>query len=157
VLRSDKFRLKFPQYVSDSTDTCPPIPGIHINNQRTTLPMKKGLSSSAAVCVLVASAFDRLYDLQLSPPEIMELAYQGEMNTPSQCGRMDQCVVMGSGSVGVMQFDNTSCTLRRLQCVSPLYFVVVDLRASKDTVVILKELNECFPFADNATQVGQSA
>ena len=33
--------------------------GININNYRTTLPVKKGLSSSAAICVLVARAFNR--------------------------------------------------------------------------------------------------
>ena len=34
--------------------------GIHINNYRTTLPMRKGLSSSAAVCVLVAKCFNEV-------------------------------------------------------------------------------------------------
>jgi galactokinase len=34
--------------------------GIDIWNDRTTLPMKKGLSSSAAICVLVARAFDQV-------------------------------------------------------------------------------------------------
>ena len=50
--------------------------GISISNYRTTLPMRKGLSSSAAVCVLVATAFDKLYGLQLTQAEIMEIAYQ---------------------------------------------------------------------------------
>ena len=35
---------------------------------------------------------------------IMELAYRGECYTPSQCGRMDQCVVMGRDKVGLMEF-----------------------------------------------------
>eukprot|EP00955_Chlamydomonas_euryale_P076524 362705-Chlamydomonas_euryale.AAC.6 len=34
------------------------VSGIHVDNYRTTLPMAKGLSSSAAVCVLVARAFN---------------------------------------------------------------------------------------------------
>jgi hypothetical protein len=50
--------------------------GIFINNHSTTLPMKKGLSSSAAVCVLVATAFNLFYDLQLSTDELMDAAYQ---------------------------------------------------------------------------------
>lgn len=37
------------------------IGGIEIHNYKTTLPLKKGLSSSAAVCVLVAKAFNQLY------------------------------------------------------------------------------------------------
>ena len=64
--------------------------GIYVNNYRTTLPMKKGLSSSAAICVLIVNAFDSLLNLNLTTKEIMELAYKGEMMTPSRCGRMDQ-------------------------------------------------------------------
>lgn len=64
--------------------------GIRIVNYRTTLPMKKGLSSSAAVCVLIAKCFNEVFHLGLERSEIMELAYKGEMLTPSQCGRMDQ-------------------------------------------------------------------
>eukprot|EP01035_Chromulina_nebulosa_P003187 gene3187-4336_t len=66
--------------------------GIEINNYRTTLPMKKGLSSSAAVCVLIARCFAAVFDLTLSLEQLMEVAYRGEMYTPSRCGRMDQCV-----------------------------------------------------------------
>lgn len=40
--------------------------GITISNYKTTLPMKKGLSSSAAVCVLIVRCFDSWYNLNLS-------------------------------------------------------------------------------------------
>ena len=79
---------------------------------------------------------------------------------------MDQCVVMGPGAVGLMCFDTHHCTLRRLALPAPVttldsskggesgfYFVIVDLKASKNTVVILRELNECFPHPANDTQV----
>ena len=33
--------------------------GVSINNHTTTLPARKGLSSSAAICVMVARAFNR--------------------------------------------------------------------------------------------------
>lgn len=86
------------------------------------------------------------------------------MLTPSRCGRMDQCVVMGPGAVGLMCFDAHHCTLRRLTLPTSstesstdgkygFYFVIVDLKASKNTVVILRELNECFPHPANETQV----
>ncbi len=42
------------------------VGGLIINNHRTTLPLKKGLSSSAAVCVLVARAFNKIYDLKMT-------------------------------------------------------------------------------------------
>jgi galactokinase len=127
--------------------------GLQINNYKTTLPMGKGLSSSAAICVLVVKSFDLHYKLCLTQSEIMELAYQGEMLTPSHCGRMDQCVVMGKGAIAMMCFQNEECSLRTISCKAELYFVVVDLKSSKDTVVILRELNACFPIAQNDTQV----
>lgn len=74
--------------------------------------------------------------------------------TPSRCGRMDQCVVMGPDSIGLMTFDNQKCSLSsHLPCGAALYFVVVDLNASKDTMVILRELNKCFPVPANNKQV----
>lgn len=129
------------------------------------------------------------------------------MLTPSRCGRMDQCVVMGPGAVGLMEFTGSSCSLRKLSlgncsdcsgssgsssatagadtgagaaagactdgrssarngdeesvegkngtAVSKkgLYFVIVDLKAGKDTVVILRDLNKCFPHPQDYTQV----
>jgi hypothetical protein len=42
------------------------VGGLVIDNYRTTLPLKKGLSSSAAICVLVARAFNRVYDLKMT-------------------------------------------------------------------------------------------
>ncbi|HSO28124.1 MAG TPA: GHMP kinase, partial [Anaerolineales bacterium] len=66
------------------------VGGLRFDNYRTTLPIAKGLSSSAAVCVLTARAFNRLYDLKLTTRGEMELAYLGERTTPSRCGRMDQ-------------------------------------------------------------------
>jgi len=34
----------------------------------------------------------------------MELAYKGEISTPSKCGRMDQCCAFGQATV-LMTFD----------------------------------------------------
>ena len=53
---------------------------------RTTLPLKKGLSSSAALCVLVARAFNQAYGLRLTTRGEMQYAYDGERMTPSQVG-----------------------------------------------------------------------
>jgi galactokinase len=62
---------KYLQAVADCTDR-----GMRIHNYRTTLPMKKGLSSSAAVCVLVATAFNTLFSLGFTQEELMEIAFQ---------------------------------------------------------------------------------
>ena len=82
------------------------------------------------------------------------------MLTPSRCGRMDQCVVMGPGAVAMMQFYGSQtdvgmapCRLQLLPCAIPLYFVVVDLMSSKDTVSILSALHSCFPLPKTAQEV----
>jgi len=65
------------------------VRGLEVDNYLTDLPVKKGLSSSAAFCVLVARAFNRIYDLKMTVRGEMEFAYTGEITTPSRCGRMD--------------------------------------------------------------------
>eukprot|EP00331_Platyophrya_macrostoma_P034455 CAMPEP_0176460658 /NCGR_PEP_ID=MMETSP0127-20121128/34117_1 /TAXON_ID=938130 /ORGANISM="Platyophrya macrostoma, Strain WH" /LENGTH=116 /DNA_ID=CAMNT_0017852055 /DNA_START=242 /DNA_END=588 /DNA_ORIENTATION=+ len=71
-----------------------------IDNYETDLPVGKGVSSSAAVCVLVVRAMAYLLGVgPLTVSEEMDLAYRGERLTPSQCGRMDQCVAFGTRPV----------------------------------------------------------
>jgi UTP-glucose-1-phosphate uridylyltransferase/mevalonate kinase len=129
------------------------VRGLVIDNHLTDLPMKKGLSSSAAVCVMAARAFNRVYDLKLTTRGEMELAYQGEITTPSRCGRMDQGCAFGSRPV-LMTFDGEQMTTREVQIASELFFVIVDLNAQKDTMEILKRLNRCYPFADSELERG---
>ncbi|GIL85872.1 hypothetical protein Vretimale_8934 [Volvox reticuliferus] len=118
--------------------------GLELNNHTTTLPMSKGLSSSAAICVMVARAFNRVYNLRLSTRGEMEFAYLGEITTPSKCGRMDQACAYGSVPV-LMTFDGDILTVDRLQLAVPLHLVLVDLKASKDTTTILKCLQQAYP------------
>ena len=129
------------------------VQGLEINNYRTNLPIKKGLSSSAAICVLVARAFNQLYDLRLTIRGEMEMAYQGEVTTPSRCGRMDQGCAFGSSPV-LMTFDGDYLTTVALRPSRDLYLVVVDLQAKKDTVEILARLNKCYPHATDETKRG---
>jgi galactokinase len=129
------------------------VNGLVINNTKTDLPMQKGLSSSAAICVLVARAFNRVYDLKLSVRDEMELAYQGEITTPSRCGRMDQGCAFGPRPV-LMTFDGDRLETQELHLSTDLHLVVVDLHAHKDTVQILDRLNRCYPFAENEIERG---
>jgi len=129
------------------------VRGLVIHNYKTDLPMKKGLSSSAAICVLAARAFNRVYDLKLTVRGEMELAYQGEITTPSRCGRMDQGCAFGNRPV-LMTYDGDRLDTRELQVEKELYLVVVDLRAQKDTMEILNQLNRCYPFAKNEIERG---
>lgn len=127
------------------------VRGLEITNTRTDLPVKKGLSSSAAVCVLVARAFNRIYDLKLTIRGEMELAYLGEITTPSRCGRMDQGCAYGNRPV-MMSYDGDRIDVREVSVPQDLFFIIVDLKAGKDTKEILNKLNHCYPFADNDIQ-----
>ena len=129
------------------------VRGLAIDNYKTDLPVKKGLSSSAAICVLAARAFNRIYDLKLTIRGEMELAYQGEITTPSRCGRMDQGCAFGNRPV-LMTFDGDRLDTIELKVDQDLHFVIVDLQSNKDTMEILNRLNRCYPFAENKIERG---
>jgi mevalonate kinase len=129
------------------------VRGLIIDNYQVDLPIKKGLSSSAAICVLTARAFNRVYDLKMTVRGEMELAYQGEITTPSRCGRMDQGCAFGNRPV-LMAFDGDRLDTEELQVNSELHYVIVDLHSKKDTVEILSKLNRSYPFADNEQERG---
>ena len=123
------------------------VQGLEIDNYLTDLPVKKGLSSSAAISVLVARAFNRTYDLKMTTRGEMEYAYRGETTTPSRCGRMDQGCAYQRPIL--MTFDGDNVDVRELSVPKDLYLVIVDLGAGKDTRLILNQLNHCYPFAES--------
>ena len=129
------------------------VRGLEIDNTLTDLPIRKGLSSSAAVCVLVARAFNRIYDLKMTVRGEMEFAYLGEITTPSRCGRMDQGCAYGNRPI-LITFDGDRIDVAELSIPRNLHFVIVDLHAGKDTKEILNHLNHCYPFAENEVQRG---
>lgn len=124
------------------------VGGVKIVLDWMDLPMKRGLSSSAAICVLVAKAFNKLYGLNLSTLGIMQAAYRGEQRTPSRCGRLDQACAYGTKPV-VMIFDGADIEVKRLIVRGNFYWVFANLNSSKDTVKILADLGKCYPFAQN--------
>jgi len=130
-----------------------PVRGLVIHNTKTDLPIQKGLSSSAAICVLTARAFNRLYGLELSIRDEMELAYLGEITTPSRCGRMDQGCAFGVRPV-LMTFDGDGLEIAALEVGKDLHLILVDLHAHKDTPKILARLNRCYPIARTAVERG---
>ncbi|MEG4346667.1 GHMP kinase [Microcoleus sp. A003_D6] len=127
------------------------VGGVEIDNYLTDLPIQKGLSSSAAICVLVARAFNRLYDLKMNVRGEMEMAYLGETATPSRCGRMDQGCAYGNRPI-MMIFDGSQMDVVELKVTKDLFLVLVDLGASKNTQEILASLNQAYPFAANEVQ-----
>lgn len=127
------------------------VGGIHLEITDMTLPMKSGLSSSAAICVMVAKAFNQLYDLHMNTLGVMNIAYWGEQRTPSRCGRLDQACAFGVNPV-IMTFDGNELDVDRITVRKPLYYVFADLMAGKDTVKILGDLNRGYPFAHNEAE-----
>jgi UTP-glucose-1-phosphate uridylyltransferase/mevalonate kinase len=123
------------------------VEGVRITVKKMTLPMKKGLSSSAAICVLVARAFNRLYSLNLNTRGEMDIAFRGEQRTRSRCGRLDQACAFGTVPV-CMHFDGDDINVERLSVKGDFYWVFADLNAKKDTIKILGDLNKCYPFAE---------
>jgi galactokinase len=118
--------------------------GIDLKITRMDLPLRKGVSSSAAVCILMAKAIDAAYGLGLFPHELMEVAYLGEKLTGSQCGRMDQACIYGKTPV-LLTFQKASAV--RVEPVFPereIPMFFVDLGGNKDTVKILADLQGAY-------------
>ncbi len=131
-------------YINDNYS----VGGVKICVTKMDLPLKSGLSSSAAICVLVARAFNRLYNLKMNVQGEMQAAFRGEQRTPSRCGRLDQACAYGVKPV-LMGFDGVEITSRPLRVGTTFYWVIANLMASKDTIKILADLNKCYPFAES--------
>lgn len=123
------------------------VGGVHIHLTKMDMPMKSGLSSSAAICVLVCRAFNQIYNLNLNTMGEMNIAYWGELRTASRCGRLDQACAFGVRPVK-MTFDAEEVDVDNFNIKSPLYWVFANLNASKDTIRILADLNKAYPFAE---------
>ena len=129
------------------------VGGVRIRVVRHDLPVGKGLSSSAAICVLVARAFGRLYDLGLSTCDEADLAYLGERRAGSACGRLDQVCAYGQRPVA-LTFDGDDMTVEPLAVGGALHLLIVDLGRGKDTRRILADLNACYPDAPGPVAAG---
>jgi len=119
--------------------------GLRLRITKMDLPLGKGVASSAAVCVLVADAFNAVYQLGRFRHELMEIAYRGEQLTGSQCGRMDQACIYGQTPV-LLAFDATSKV--RVLPIFPrqdIHMFFVDLAGRKDTKQILEDLRAAYP------------
>lgn len=115
------------------------VGGVILDN-KMDLPIRRGLSSSASVCVLTARAFNKIYKLGLSRRQEMEYAYLGEILTPSECGRMDQVCAYGETPVFLI-FDGDVMEIEELSPNKPIYMVIADLQKGKNTKKILADLN----------------
>ena len=63
----------------------------------------------------------------------MDLAYHGEITTPSQCGRMDQCCAFGARPVRMI-FDGDRLDCEEFTLGATMHIVIVELAGSKDAL-----------------------
>ncbi len=124
------------------------VDGLEIEIYKNDLPPKKGLSSSASICVLTCRAFSELYNLHLSHEDEMEIAYYCERNANSKCGKMDQIVALNSGTY-CMHFHNGNVKYDNITLGKDIYMVFADLKSSKNTPKILADLHKAYPFPKN--------
>jgi len=127
--------------------------GLRLDVVTNDLPVGKGLSSSAAICVLVARAFGRVHGLGLSVRDEMEIAWAGERRAGSQCGLMDQVCAYGRATT-FLTFDGARFDVEPVTVGGAIHLLVVDLRRAKDTRRILADLNACFPEAQGPVAAG---
>lgn len=116
------------------------VGNVEIIIKNNTLPIKKGLSSSACICVLITKIYNDLFNLNLSIEEEMNIAYYGERNTNSLCGRLDQLCAYGKKLI-LVKFKGEKTITKVINKNHNIYMVFADLNKSKDTIKILKDLN----------------
>ena len=94
--------------------------------------------------MLVARAFNKCYNLKLSTRGEMEYGYQGEIATPSCCGRMDQACAFGSQPT-LLTYDGDRLEVSPVSVRFPIKLIIVDLGCVKDTPLMLASLQRSFP------------
>ncbi len=119
--------------------------GIELTIHRMDLPLKKGVASSAAACLLMARAFNDIYTLGLGVDALMDIAYRAERRTGSRCGRMDQACAYGRVPVSLTFDIHGGCEVEPVTVAKPVHLVFVDLAGRKDTVHILRDLGRAYP------------
>ena len=127
------------------------VSGINVKVRYMSLPMQKGLSSSASICVLVTKAYNILYNLNLTTTDIMEIAYKAERYALSMCGRLDQICAKGLCLSHII-FNEDSLKIETLDVKKELNFVITDLNGFKDTKKTLNSIHKCFPFPKNENE-----
>ena len=132
--------------------------GLYCHNYRTSLPMGKGVSSSAAVCVIIARIFNKIYEFNWDVEREIEYAFIGERAIGSECGKLDHACAYGDVArcLSIRFNINSSITIEKMiprntnissgneKSERKIYMLLIDLNASKDTIKILKDLNRAF-------------
>lgn len=128
------------------------VGGINIKITNMDLPLKKGLSSSAAICLTVVCAFNEIYRLKMDNEQIKEAAYQGEHLANSKCGRLDQAAIINEG-LSLINFYHNYTVSTVIHSSSSVYALVVDLNSKKNTKLIMDSFIKAFTNYSKEDQV----
>ena len=135
------------------------VGGIDITISKMDLPIKVGLSSSAAFSLTIVKAYNELYNLKLTDDEIINCAHEGEILAGSRCGNLDYVSIMNDGLL-LLTFYKDQTMIERIPLRKSLHFLVVDLNSSKNTKKIMhifnRELSSDFTSDDILDIVGQT-
>ncbi|HDJ89613.1 MAG TPA: hypothetical protein ENG40_02850, partial [Thermoprotei archaeon] len=136
------------------------LPGKNLKD----LPVKKGLSSSAAISVVTAAAIDltknflenEVTEISLEKRKLYaKIAYTAERKLLGiNCGQMDQYIT----SIGGLLYIDTSIEPAKpytLKCKIDLPLVIGDTNQSKDTEKILAWLGDRFRKNENKIMIGR--
>jgi len=128
--------------LEDRGSSAPPIQAMVSSN----VPSGSGLSSSAALEVAFAGAWNRLGSLGLTKEDIAELAWRAEnVHVGVRCGRMDQMASV-FGKVGcALLIDMRSLDLQTVPVPENLQFAILDTRQSRSlaTSIYNERVQEC--------------
>ncbi len=132
--------MYFPAVARVLLDDNYPIGGLEISC-KTDLPVKKGLASSAAICILIVKAFDRVYNLGLDEKTIIDITFRAENLLGIKCGKMDQAAIIYHKHPIFINFKEDPFTIENIIPSNRFYFVVGNCLGTKDTESILENLS----------------
>ena len=99
------------------------------------VPQGAGLSSSASLEVVIAQAFNRLFDLDLSPSDLALIGQQAENQfVGCQCGIMDQMISASAQRHHAMLLDCRSLTYRAVKIPAQLSILIINSNVKRGLV-----------------------
>jgi galactokinase len=127
------------------------VGGIDVNSYKTTLPVCRGLSSSAAMCMTLVRGYNLVYNLSLSEEDEMNDGFEAERSCGSGCGRIDQTCILGKG-VRLLHFHNDEIDIKNIKSKSVIPLLWIDLGILKDVKGIINDLMRAYPYAKNPNE-----
>ncbi len=129
-----------------------------------TVPIKRNLGSSAALCVAFARALNDYYGLGKNDEEINKAAYEGEVVFHGAPSGIDNSSSTYGGALDFRKTNTGEFKIKKLQLKQPLYLLIVDCgNKQKGTGALVndfledvqKPVTSCF--LDAYTQIYQQA